>query len=472
MHKKMLNERFGHQTFRPGQEETILSVLESKNTLAILPTASGKSLTYQLPSYLFSGLTLIVSPLISLMEDQVMQLRQQGEKRVVAYNSQLSIVEKKWVLNNLASYKFIFISPEALNKDDVIKKLQAINLSLLVVDEAHCISQWGIDFRPEYEQLNVAVRKIKPVKILALTATANDEITKDIENKLFDNGEIAIIRESVNRKNIAYLVEEPVNKINYLVELIDYHIGPGIIYFSSKKEAERVAQELSEKTGMRVSYYHGGQTAQERSLIQQQFLKDELDVLCATSAFGMGVNKKNIRYVVHYHLPSSLEAYAQESGRAGRDGKQSFSVILYQPGDERLYAFQTQELSEAIEHLKIYPDITKLSYDEELELYLKWQESIVAKLFSQAELTSQLERKLEEKKLALMNILTYLHTKECRRSFLLRHFQEKKQLKQENCCDNCGFCDKMLDKSSDKNFDEDDQSLQWEQKLKNLFNIK
>lgn len=470
---ELLKQRFGYERFKKGQRETIESILNDKLTLSILPTGTGKSLCYQLPSYLLEGATIIISPLVSLMEDQVQQLRRQGEKRVIAINSQLSFQEKKWALENLLQFKFIFFSPETVLQPHVRNQLKKLSIALFVVDEAHCISQWGIDFRPEYEQLQEVIMELSINRILALTATATDKVTADIMVKLFFEQEPTVIRQSVNRPNIAYEVKMCSDKLAYLFSFLETKTGPGIIYFASRKQAEEVAQRLNQQTAQRVAFYHGEMSNQERSIIQQQFLANQLDLLCATSAFGMGVNKPNVRFVIHYHLPASLEAYVQEAGRAGRDGAQSLSVILYAPGDEFIYYHLQQEvldISKQFQQFKHHSQESIEAFKGQLgDLQEKWLDGYLNQRYTLDELEQALLSKQQEKREQLQQVLNYLPLTSCRREYLLAYFSEELEETNLVCCDNCGNYGKILSKSgfdSEKNLN---LSKNWQEKLKTLF---
>ncbi|WP_314208781.1 RecQ family ATP-dependent DNA helicase [Vagococcus salmoninarum] len=470
--KASLKEIFNYDDFREGQAETIESILTNKETLSILPTGTGKSLCYQLPSYLLPGTTVIVSPLISLMDDQVQQLKLLGEKKAIAINSQLDFVTKKTVLAQLAQYKFVFVSPETLMQPAVQQALQSVNLNLFVVDEAHCISQWGIDFRPEYEQLGRIIELLKIPKVVALTATATDKVIKDIKNQLFTRSP-KIVRHSVNRPNIAYEVVETLDKTAFLLEFLNEQKGPGIIYFSSKRQAEETSRLLNQAAVGKSAFYHGDLTNQERTIIQQQFLSDQLTILCATSAFGMGINKGNIRFIIHYHLPNSIESFLQESGRSGRDGQQSLSVVLYTPGDENLHYFLQGELAAEIQQFATLKDQTfselKAVQEQLSELQQKWLWEITSEQRSFANLLELLEERSQEKQRQLSAVRDYLKVDTCRRNFLLAYFKEPTASAEPPCCDNCGNYGKLLLNYEKILSDKLRFSKNWQEQLEKMF---
>ncbi|MEG0285113.1 MAG: RecQ family ATP-dependent DNA helicase [Vagococcus sp.] len=440
--KTFLQQKFHFSSFKEGQEETIQSLIEGNDTFTILPTGTGKSLCYQLPSYLLEGQTIIVSPLISLMEDQVSQLRQMGEKSVIAINSTLDFSSKQYVLNHLESFKFIFLSPETLNQPEVLARMRALRIGLFVIDEAHCISEWGHDFRPSYLSLKKNLDILGSPLTLALTATATDSVKEDIKGQLFVNNQVQEFFYSVNRENIFYEVACCEDKVAFLTEFLAERDMPGIIYFSSKKEAERVSGVLNDTLPYPVSYYHGDLSSSDRVKIQQQFIHDEIRVLCATSAFGMGINKENVRFVIHYHLPDSLENYVQESGRAGRDHKQSLSIILYQGGDERIHHFLQEESFNQKKDLLFLRDKTKEQLKDYQHLLTdtqkKWLLQLEESDWDWENFEASINLKQFEKN-SKMNAMTYfINTKTCRRQFILNYFSNDfKKVSQDNCCDNC-----------------------------------
>ena len=304
---------FGHGTFKSGQEDIIRSVLHQKDTVAMLPTGGGKSLCYQIPGYMTDGLVLIISPLLSLMEDQVERMKMRGEKRVAALNSTLTFQERRHIIRHLPSYKFLFVAPEALMSEMLLEQLKSMRIGLFVVDEAHCISEWGHDFRPEYSKLGEWREALGHPVALALTATATKQTLKDtVQTLRLQQPDFHI--HSVNRRNIALVKEVHETKEakeKRAIELVDFLQGPGIIYCPTRQMTEELALYMKQKTNQRVEFYHGGMDAGDRMLIQQQFISDQLDLICCTSAFGMGIEKANIRFVIHMSPPQSIEAFMQ-----------------------------------------------------------------------------------------------------------------------------------------------------------------
>ncbi|MGY3765208.1 RecQ family ATP-dependent DNA helicase [Vagococcus vulneris] len=439
----ILKENYGFDEFRPGQEEVISNSLSGLDTLAVLPTGSGKSLIYQFVSDESTGQTLIISPLISLMADQVAQLRGKGEKSIVALNSQLSFNEKKFVIGRLSEFKYIFMSPEMLNKPEVLKKLISCQISLFVVDEAHCISQWGNDFRPDYLQLKHILQELGYPKVMALTATAAEDVIEDIKQQIFSFRDVASTILSVDRPNIYYSVRNVESKIDYLIDFIRDYQTTGIIYFSSKKEADRIAEILNQHTEQQVAAYHGGMTNEERFVIQQQFIRGDIAILCATNAFGMGVNKTDIRFVIHYHLPDSLENYAQEVGRAGRDGQQSIAVLLYDEGDERIHQFLQEDSYQQKADLLFLKDKKSAELKKLLpiltDFQLKWYQLLIKSDWDWEKFSNQIEVRRQQQQFRLFDIKDFVKSTHCRRGELLHYFNQDppENLNQTTCCDNC-----------------------------------
>ncbi|MFE8702638.1 RecQ family ATP-dependent DNA helicase [Cytobacillus sp. FJAT-54145] len=461
--EEVLYNHFKFRTFKLGQKEIISSILDGQHTMAMLPTGTGKSLCYQLPGYLLKGQVIIVSPLLSLMQDQVEQMKIRGEKRVVAINSFLSWPDKRQILNNLNNYKFIYISPEMLGLDHVLDRLKRLKIGLFVIDEAHCISQWGFDFRPEYRKLGAIREKVGNPLTLALTATATSDVVRDIVSSLhLEDWKEHIF--SVDRPNISMKVEtlnEVLDKQRRVVELVEYLQGPGIIYFSSKKLAEETAELLKSNGNRKVMAYHGGLEQESRILIQQQFLKGELDVICATSAFGMGINKEDVRFVIHYHMPLQIESYLQEIGRAGRDGEASVAILLYVPGDEQLplqlidnelpseaqidwlfewmgeHGHSMLAQSEAdIRSLAGFTDTQwRLIFDYIINLDL--DQTSLKEGLNNFKIFIQNRNTIKRKKIA--EVKNWTQSTECRREKILKYFDEQKKMEITNCCDRCGI---------------------------------
>jgi ATP-dependent DNA helicase RecQ len=461
--EEVLQKHFGFSHFRPGQKEIISSLLNGEHTLAMLPTGSGKSLCYQLPAYLFNKSILVISPLLSLMQDQAEQLKMRGEKRVLTLNSFLTFSQKQQAINELDHYRFIFLSPEMLALPVVLSAIKRLEIGLFVIDEAHCISQWGYDFRPDYLNLGLVRKQLGNPLTLALTATATEEVRLDIKEKL-GLQEAREIISSVDRSNIAFLVEEFSSygdKLVRLEQLLTICHGPVIVYFSSKKTTEAISSYLQGNGFEKIGYYHGGMEQEQRMLIQQQFLNGQLRIICATSAFGMGVNKENVRAVIHFHLPGGMESYLQEIGRAGRDGKQSAAILLYSEGDEGLPVhLQEQQLPTdiQIEEVCSYLNnrgytISELSHTMIAEIMesfsltdtqWRWMDHFIKKYkhLLNSELLHALKQLRLERNIInqtkLERFFGWRKNPECRRNGVLDYFQEKSTVTNDVCCDRCG----------------------------------
>ncbi len=333
-YKQILTKYWGYSDFRPLQEEIISSLADdNKDVLGLLPTGGGKSITFQVPAMAKEGVCLVITPLIALMKDQVENLLEKGIKAAAVYSG-MSKDEIDIVLNNavFGAYKFLYLSPERLATRLFLTRLPDMNINYVAVDEAHCISQWGYDFRPSY--LNISkIRKIIPdVPFIALTATATPKVAEDIQNKLLFK-EHNLFRKSFERKNLIYIVREVEDKLKYLLKIVVKETGSGIVYVRSRKKTYEISKYLNEK-GINTDYYHAGIDAKHKDIKQKQWKTGQTRVIVATNAFGMGIDKHNVRFVVHIDLPDSPEAYFQEAGRAGRDGKTAYAVLLYHKTDK------------------------------------------------------------------------------------------------------------------------------------------
>ena len=327
-----LKQYWGYDSFREMQYEIISSVLSGEDTLALMPTGGGKSITYQLPTMVSDGLCIVITPLIALMKDQVDRLRTRGIQ-AVAIHSGLSRRKIDVLLDNCVygDIKFLYISPERLNSDIFQLRVRRMNVSLIAVDEAHCISQWGYDFRPAY--LHIArLRELQPeVPVLALTASATEEVADDIMERLkFDRKRV--MRSSFARPNLSYVVRKVDDKEEQLMRIIGSVNGSGIVYVRRRNTAEQIADFLQQQ-GVSASYYHGGLPAEERSIRQDEWVSGKVRIMVATNAFGMGIDKSDVRFVVHYTMCDNMESYYQEAGRAGRDGVRSYATLLVSPDD-------------------------------------------------------------------------------------------------------------------------------------------
>lgn len=436
---QLLKTKYGFDEFRPGQLTVIQKLLAGQDVLAVLPTGTGKSLIYQLVGAALPGLVVVVSPLISLMQDQVARLNYQGEKQVAALTSQLDYGARQRLLNHLAQIKFLFISPEMLGQDVIQAALMQVPLALLVIDEAHCISTWGPDFRPDYRRLGHIRQQLGSPRTLMLTATATRQVRQDIVTQLAVPSAQQVLY-SVNRPNI-YLAVEQVNdeasKRATLQHLVTSTRGPAIVYFTSKRQTDLIAEWLRTTTTLRVAAYHAGLAADDRFKIQQQFMAGQLDVICATSAFGMGINKADIRLVIHYHLPTTLADYVQEIGRAGRDGHQAMAIMLYAPGDENLVR-NLNELTAATPN-EIQQDYARYQAkqppvdDRSAVLQSYWQQgatpTMVTTIFADRQVAKERE---------LRALMVYVQTTTCHRAVMLAYFDESAVPHTAQCCQLAG----------------------------------
>ncbi|SDC50363.1 RecQ family ATP-dependent DNA helicase [Williamwhitmania taraxaci] len=349
---EILLRYWGYSQFRPMQKEIIQSVFEGKDTLALLPTGGGKSICFQVPAMAMEGICLVVSPLIALMKDQVENLEKKGIK-ALSVHSGMSRREIDIILENATTqrYKFLYLSPERLSTQLFTDKLRGMTVSMIAVDEAHCISQWGYDFRPNYMKIS-EIRELLPnVPILALTATATPAVVEDIQEKLRFRKK-NIIKKSFERKNLVYVVRETEDKQKLLVKLIEKIPGCGIVYVRNRQSAKETAALLV-KNGFSADYYHAGLGYEARSTKQNNWKQGKTRIIVSTNAFGMGIDKSDVRFVVHTDLPDSPEAYFQEAGRAGRDEKTAFAILLFSPSDRNKLEQRIETSFPPIEEIKL-----------------------------------------------------------------------------------------------------------------------
>jgi ATP-dependent DNA helicase RecQ len=391
-----LKQHYGHETFRPGQSAVLERLFENKNTMGMMPTGGGKSVCYQIPSLLMLGITVVISPLISLMKDQVDELKEAGIDATFI-NSSLSAEETSAAMDEirLGLQKLIYVAPERLEAPSFLRMLQRLPVSMIAVDEAHCLSQWGHDFRPSYMRIPELVQSLpqKPV-VLALTATATPEVSDDICRALEIKKE-NVVKTGFARKNLSFHVIKGADRDHYVADYVQRNPeASGIIYCATRKEVERMYESLRKK-GASCGKYHGGMSQDERRNMQEQFVYDVTKVMVATNAFGMGINKSNVRFVFHRNMPRNIESYYQEAGRAGRDGVPSDCVLLFSPQDVQIQQF----------------------------------------LIDQSQMSE--ERKLQEyEKLQLMT--HYCHAESCLQRYMLQYFGE-------NDTEDCGRCSECVD---------------------------
>ncbi|MGL4522945.1 MAG: RecQ family ATP-dependent DNA helicase [Bacilli bacterium] len=476
-----------YNQFKSGQEEIVESILKERVVFARLSTGGGKTLCYYLPSRIRKLPTLVVSPLLSLMEDQVEQLRQLGSTSVVALNSFLSSEERQYALQNLNQFQFILLSPEMLQNDFVSARLRQQRYGLLVIDEAHCLTQWGHDFRPDYLRITQTILHFQIESVVLLSATADEQCMDDCLHSIG----VPIVQAKkilfpTNRENIYYVVKrcasENEKKAQILATLQQLQ-GAGVLYCQSRKETEEWTATLG-LLGKNVAYYHAGLSNEDRMLIQQQFMQDELDMICATNAFGMGVNKGNIRWVVHTSPSKTIEDYIQEIGRAGRDGKQSLSVLFVVEGEEHSALERIVNNALTLETVQHYvkwrahttpKDQTYLPYHALNPTVVETTERMLAyyyeRFFGNCEAifntaSSQLMKKIQKNRM-----LSQMYTSNyCIREQLLAPYQETLNTKPNYCCSVCeDRSDEII--ASFTNHTKQQTQSEWQDVLAKLFRM-
>lgn len=476
---EMLQRYFGYSAFRAGQWDIIRHTLAGQNVLGVLATGGGKSVCYQLPALMLPGLTVVISPLISLMVDQVRQLRQRGIRGAEYINSALSQQEQAWKMQQVVTgqIKILYVSPEKLQQESFIRDLTRVGVSLFVVDEAHCISQWGHDFRTDYQRLGERIVRLGHPIVLALTATATEPVQRDICTQLAISPE-CVQMQSVNRENICYDVVKLDNeqeKSELMFAKLAELQGPGLVYFRSRNGTERAFAQAQERGIERCAFYHGGMAADDRMLVQQQFLDGELAIVFATNAFGMGIDKSDIRFVLHYHMPPDMESYLQETGRIGRDGRPGYACLLSVPEDGLLshqliheeypdevqmrdwiaalmsqagqevemkkvdmqmrYGLNEQQVQVLLYHLETLGGVSRVQRSRD-----GWVFAVSHTISTNYQKVSDaIARRRGERYGKVEEMRRFLHETGCRREKIGRYFAQEHQTALASCCDQCGI---------------------------------
>jgi ATP-dependent DNA helicase RecQ len=469
--QQIVKSKLGYEELRPGQEAAIRSVLDHRDTLAVMPTGSGKSAIYQLTAAQLPGSTLVISPLLALQQDQVESIAEEKVGKAAVINSTLTVSQRAEIFEQWQSgdLEFLFLAPEQFSNPETLERLKTQKLSLFVVDEAHCISEWGHDFRPDYLHLGCVIEALGHPTILALTATASPPVREEIVRQLRMKKPNIIVR-GFDRPNLYLSVdrfEEDREKQEIFVKTIQHLQKPGIVYAATRKMVERLTQLLQEQ-GVNAIAYHAGLKSKDREQIQSSFMQDESDVIVATTAFGMGVDKPNVRFVLHYNISDSIDAYYQEIGRAGRDGDPAKAILLYSSDDLNIRKFfsgsaklDPQEIIQVAEIVqrqkqpldpKDLKNLTEFSSGK-LKTMLNHLSSLSvieilptgaaiggkSSLDSEdaaAEVITAQDRKVKVERSRLEMMRGYAEVRDCRRQYLLNYFGEQLE---ERCghCDNC-----------------------------------
>lgn len=392
--QNLLKKHFGYDNFRPGQETIINHILNHEDCLAIMPTGAGKSICYQIPAIILPGITIVISPLISLMKDQVDSLNEVGIPATYI-NSSLSYTEYSQTIENIKNniYKIIYVAPERLNSETFINLLNSIEISMFTIDEAHCVSQWGHDFRPSYKEISNVIQNLNTRPIVsAFTATATQIVKNDIIKLLHLSNPFSLTS-GFDRQNLKFSVQTPTSKKDFVLDYINKNSDKsGIIYCATRKSVDSLYSELS-RLHYSISKYHGGMDEKSRTKSQEDFVYDRTTIMIATNAFGMGIDKSNIRYVIHFNMPKDLESYYQEAGRAGRDGDNSECILLFSRADIVTNKFLIENSSQI--------SVNKIEYNK------------------------------------LNDIVDYCNTDKCLRKYILEYFNETPSFEMCNNCSNC-----------------------------------
>ncbi len=467
--QQIAQEKFGYECLRPGQEAAIQAILNGHDTLAVMPTGSGKSAIYQIAAFLIPGATVIVSPLVALQRDQVEAIASNDVGEAAQVNSNIKDADRQEAFEDLkeGDLEFLFLAPEQFNNLETLERLQAAKPSLFVVDEAHCISEWGHDFRPDYLRLGTVIEALGHPRVLTLTATAAPPVRDEIVERLGMHDPCVVVQ-GFNRPNIWLGVErfqDEAEKQDALLHRVSRIKKPGIVYVATRKRAEEIAGVLCDRN-IKAIFYHAGMKAKEREQAQAAFMNDEVDVLVATTAFGMGIDKPNVRFVFHYDISDSVDSYYQEIGRAGRDGEKSLAILFYNPANLKIRRFfaskgqvdaeQVERVAEAVQNeeepidpaeLREKTDLSKtklgtaLSHLEEVgvvetlptgEVTLSEQPPDISEAAEEVVRAQERRQQFERSRLEMMR--GYAEAHDCRHEYLLNYFGEMLD-------EPCGFCD-------------------------------